>query len=270
MDLFQAFVLGAVQGITEYLPVSSSAHLVLVPEFLGWHFEPEQAFIFDVLVQLGTIVGVIFYFAKDLLKIVSSMFYDLVAKKPLQKYESRFGWFVVLATIPAAVAGILLKEHVEAYFASPRSVMFFLLVTAGLLIIAELFSKQKRETVTRKDALWMGFAQVATLLPGISRSGTTIAAGVLSGLSRESAARFSFLMSIPILIGASLVAGRDLLTQSNHVEVLFWPLLVGTITAAVSGYLVIRWFLTFLKTQSLFWFALYCVIVGGGGLIFNG
>ncbi len=270
MDLMQAIILGAVQGVTEYLPVSSSAHLVLVPLLLDWHFPREQAFVFDVLVQLGTLVGVVIYFASDLWKIGTHMWLGLIKRKPLASLEARLGWLVILATIPAAIAGICLKKYVQAYFESPRAVMFFLLVTAGLLILAEFFGKQKRSEVKTKDALAMGFMQVVALLPGISRSGSTITAGVLSGLSKEAAARFSFLMSIPIMIGASLVAGKDLLDSTADFSQMFWPILVGMATSAVTGYFVIRWFLGFLKTQSLLWFALYCAIVGGFGLIFYG
>ncbi|MDA0712889.1 MAG: undecaprenyl-diphosphatase UppP [bacterium] len=270
MDLFQAFVLGAVQGITEYLPVSSSAHLVLVPQILGWHFDSHQAFIFDVLVQLGTLVGVIVYFAKDLWQISIHMWRGLLSKKPLGSYEARLGWLVVLATIPAAFAGVFFKSEVEVYFSSPKAVMVFLLITAGLLIVAEFFGRKKGVLINNKEALSMGFAQCLALLPGISRSGTTIVAGVLTGLSKESAARFSFLMSIPILFGASLVAGKDLLAEGDNLSALLGPLLVGGATAAISGYLVIRWFLNFLKTQSMLWFALYCALVGGVGLIIYG
>ncbi len=270
MDLIQALVLGVVQGVTEYLPVSSSAHLVLVPMLLDWHFPKDQEFIFDVLVQLGTLVGVVVYFASDLWQIAKHVWLGLLRRKPLASPEARLGWLVVLATIPAAIAGICLKKYVQAYFESPRSVMIFLLVTAGLLILAELLGKPKRAEVNTKVALVMGFMQVAALLPGISRSGSTIAAGVLSGLSKESAARFSFLMSIPIMVGASLVAGKDLLDSSINFSQMIGPVLVGMITSAVTGYFVIRWFLGFLKTQSLLWFALYCAIVGGCGLIFYG
>ncbi len=266
----QAAVLGVIQGVTEYLPVSSSAHLVLVPLLLDWHFPKDQEFIFDVLVQLGTLVGVIVYFVNDLWQIATHMWLGLMQKKPLATVEARLGWLVILATIPAAIAGVCLKKYVQAYFESPRAVMFFLLVTAGLLILSEFLGKKKHTEVKTKEALAMGFMQVVALMPGISRSGSTITAGVLSGLSKEAAARFSFLMSIPIMIGASLVAGKDLLESTANFSQMLWPLLVGMTTSAVTGYFVIRWFLGFLKTQSLLWFALYCALIGGSGLIFYG
>jgi undecaprenyl-diphosphatase len=270
MDLTQAVVLGIVQGVTEYLPVSSSAHLVLVPLLLDWHFPHDQEFIFDVLVQFGTLVGVIVYFSRDLWQIATHLCLGLVQKNPLASPEARLGWLVILATIPASIAGICLKKYVQSYFESPRAVMFLLLVTAGLLMLAEFLGKKKSAEVKTKEALIMGFMQIVALMPGISRSGSTIAAGVLSGLSKETAARFSFLMSIPIMIGASLVAGKDLLDSNTNFSQMLFPVLIGMTTSAITGYFVIRWFLEFLKTQSLLWFAFYCALVGGSGLIFYG
>ena len=270
MSIFQAFVLGIIQGVTEYIPVSSTAHLILVPHFLGWKFSESDALVFDILVQMGTLFGVFVYFAKDIWSIACHTLAGLRTGKPLAHPEARLGWLIVLATIPAGAAGLLLKDYVEAYFASPKAVLYFLLLTAMLLIVAELFGKLKRHAVTTNDAIIMGVAQIIALLPGVSRSGSTISAGMLSGLSRDAAARFSFLMSIPVMVGAGLIATKDWLEQSTDPSHLALPLLVGTVTAALSGYLVIKWFLKFLKTQSLLWFALYCALLGGLGIIFYG
>lgn len=269
MDLIQASILGLVQGLTEYLPVSSSAHLVLVPKLLGWNLDPKQAFIFDVLVQMGTLLGVIVYFFKDLCAIAKTMWLDLISGKPLQDPEARLGWFVGVATIPAAVFGLLLKSRIEVYFESIRAVYTFLIGTAIILVLAECLGKPRKTEIKFLDAIAIGFAQVVALLPGISRSGSTISMGVLMGVSKPDAARFSFLMSIPIMVGAGLIGVKDLLGEPVVVEQMLYPLLLGTSIAAVSGYLVIHWFLGFLKTQSLLWFAGYCALIGGLGLLFG-
>lgn len=261
MTNFQAFILGIVQGVTEYLPVSSSAHLVLVPEFLGWDIHGKEAFIFDVLVQLGTLLGVLLYFAKDLLKISLAFLKGLVTLKPFDSDDSKMGWFVIFATIPATIIGLLFKDHIEQFFDSPRAALFFLLITTLLLLSAEYLSSKERSAVIQKDAWYMGLAQSLALFPGISRSGSTISIGMLRGLSREAAAKFSFLMSIPVMLGASLLAVKDLLENEAILEALFYPILVGFFAAATSGYIVIAWFLKFLKTQSLNWFAGYCLFI---------
>lgn len=266
MDLIQASILGLVQGLTEYLPVSSSAHLVLVPKWLGWNFEPKHAFVFDVLVQMGTLIGVIAYFFKDLCEMAKFMWQGLLSGKPLTHPEARLGWLVGLSTVPAAIGGLLLKDEVAAFFDSPKAVLAFLLATGGLLVLAEFLGKGRRTEVKLLDAILIGFSQLVALLPGISRSGATISAGVMFGLSRPAAARFSFLMSIPVMVGAGLVAARDVFSDPVVLREMLEPLLVGTLVSAVSGYLVIRWFLNFLKNQSLLWFAAYCGLVGGIGL----
>lgn len=266
MDLIQASILGLVQGLTEYLPVSSSAHLVLVPKWMGWHFAPKEAFVFDVLVQQGTLLGVLVYFYKDLCEMAKFMWQGLLAGKPLEHPEARLGWLVGVSTVPAAVGGLLFKHEVAAFFDSPKAVLAFLLATAGLLILAEFLGKGRRTEIKLLDAVLIGFSQLVALLPGISRSGATISAGVIFGLSKPAAARFSFLMSIPVMVGAGLVAARDVFSDPVVLQDMLAPVLVGTLVAAVSGYLVIKWFLNFLKSQSLLWFAAYCALVGGIGL----
>ncbi|MBH1988733.1 MAG: undecaprenyl-diphosphatase UppP [Myxococcaceae bacterium] len=269
MDLTQASVLGLVQGLTEYLPVSSSAHLVLVPQWLDWEFEPKQAFIFNVLVQLGTLLGVIVYFFKDLRAIAIAMIRDMISGSPFREPEARLGWMVVLATIPAAVVGLLWKSEISAFFASVRSVYGFLMVTAALLAIAEACNRGVSSKIRWLDAGVMGLAQAFALLPGISRSGATIAAGVGLGLSKTEAARFSFFMSIPVMLGASIVAAKDGVQDMGAFETMVGPILLGMLVAMTSGYLVIAWFMRFLQTKSLLWFSAYCGIVGISGLLFS-
>ncbi len=262
MTFLQSLVLGIVQGLTEFLPVSSSAHLVLVPFILNWSLDPTKAFIFDVLVQLGTLVAVIAYFWKDLIEIFKAVIAGIRSKKPLEEVNSRLGWFIVLATIPAGLGGLLLKSKVEAAFSSPVLTAVLLFVTAVMLTLAEIFSRKERnlEQVTWLDAVVMGVFQLLAIFPGISRSGSTISGGLSRGLKREAAAKFSFLMSIPIMLAAGLLSFLDLVKIPDVGR--FLPVLsAGFVVAAAVGYLSIRWLLSFLKSRSLFPFAIYCAVI---------
>ncbi|HRV92922.1 MAG TPA: undecaprenyl-diphosphatase UppP [Anaerolineae bacterium] len=256
MDLLQAFILGLVQGATEYIPVSSSAHLILVPWFLGW---PDPSFEFEVLVQWGTLVGVFIFFWQDIWAIARGVLQGLAQRQPLATFEARLGWFVVIATIPAVVLGLLFKDFFEAAFAAPAVAGGLLILTAILLTVAEYFGSRAKEleNLTWLDALIIGFWQAAAIMPGISRSGATIGGAVIQGFNRPAAARFSFLMSIPALFGAGLVALVDLLGEGTLAAQLP-AITVGFIAAAVSGYICIRWLLHYLQRHSLYVFAIYC------------
>ena len=263
MTILQAILLGIIQGITEFLPISSSAHLVLTPYFLGWKFPTEQVMPFDVLVQAGTLVAVIIYFWRDLWAVIRGWLAALWQRKPFATPEARLGWYLILATIPASLVGVLIKDQVEAVFHSPRVTGIFLIVTAIILVAAERFSKRNRTftNINWLDALIIGFFQVVSLFPGISRSGSTIAGGMFRHIDRPSAARFSFLMSIPVMIGASLFSLNDLLETPSLTG--FLPvILAGLLVAGIVGYLSIRWLLSFLTKRSLNWFALYCALLG--------
>jgi undecaprenyl-diphosphatase len=259
MNLFQALILGLVQGATEYIPVSSSAHLVLAPWFLGW---PDASFAFEVLVQWGTLVGVFVFFWHDLVVIVKSVIQGLLQRQPLATFEAKLGWLVVVATIPAVVFGFLFKDYFEATYASPAFAGVFLILNALLLTIAERFGSRVRELedYTWLDAIVVGFWQVAAMFPGISRSGATISGAILKGFNRTAAARFIFLMSIPALLGAGIIALKDLLDAGTLTAELP-AITVGFIAAAVSGYLCIRWLLHYLQRHSLYIFAAYCAVV---------
>ena len=263
MTLLQAFILGIVQGLTEFIPVSSSGHLVLVPHILGWNFDHSQAFIFDVLVQWGTLFAVFIYFRRDLIDITMAFSKALLSRKPFATEDARMGWYLIIATIPAVVIGLLCKDLVEAAFSSPRITGYFLLVTAALLVIAEIIGKRNRtmKQISWVDALFIGFSQVLALLPGISRSGSTIAGGMTRNLNRSSAARFSFLMSVPVMLGAGVLAFKDLFALQNTDNFLI-PLLVGFLAALVSGYIAIRWLISYLGKHSLYLFGGYCLVVG--------
>jgi undecaprenyl-diphosphatase len=267
LSWLQAIVLGIVQGLTEFLPISSSAHLVLVPWLLGWTFDPKTAFVFNVLVQMGTLVAVLIYFRADLLAILRAMWAGVLRRQPLAEPDSRLGWMIALASLPAAVAGLVFKDWVEQAFASPLAVCVFLIVNAALMLGAERLARLQRRLndVNAGDALAIGSAQALALFPGISRSGSTISAGIVRGLVRPEAARFSFLMSIPVMVGAGLVAGIDLVRSPASLEQV-GPILAGFTAAAVVGYLAIRWLLGFLARNSLIPFAAYCTAIGVAGL----
>ncbi len=263
MTLLQAVILGIVQGLTEFIPVSSSGHLVLVPHLLGWDFPETQAFIFDVLVQWGTLLAVVVYFWKDLKCITLSFCKGIFSGKPFATADARMGWYLIIATIPAVIVGLLCKDFIAAAFSSPRMTGFFLLLTALLLVIAEQVGKRQRsmDTIKGMDALWIGCSQVLALLPGVSRSGSTIAGGMTRNLDRPTAARFSFLMSVPVLLGAGILAIKDLYAMPN-LDAFLLPLLVGFLAALISGYIAIRWLITYLSKHSLYAFAGYCLVVG--------
>jgi undecaprenyl-diphosphatase len=262
MDLLQALLLGLIQGITEFLPISSSAHLVLVPWLLGWQFDPKAKFVFDVLVQNGTLVAVIVYFWKDLVYMARAVVAGVLQRKPFATQDARLGWFVALATLPAVVLGITLKDFFESVFASPLAVAALLLLTAALLAFSERYGKRLRDltTLTWLDALVIGLMQAIAILPGVSRSGATMAGGLARGLDRPAAARFSFLMSVPVMLGAGLVAVNDLLEIPNFTDYLL-PVTAGFIAAALVGYLSIGWLLAFLRRRSFYGFAIYCVVM---------
>lgn len=262
MTLLQSIILGIIQGLTEFLPISSSAHLVITPYLLGWQIPAQAAFIFDVLVQLGTLLAVILYFRKDLYRILVAVIDGLLHRHPFSEPMSRLGWMLILATIPAVVAGLLFKDPVERTFGSPVAVALLLLVTALFLVVAEVVGKRNRqfETISWKDALVVGLFQAISLLPGISRSGSTITGGMIRDLERPAAARFSFLMSVPVMLGAGTLAIIDLI-QLPDFTVQLPTLLAGFITSAIVGYLSIHWLLAYLVKRRLYLFAIYCVVL---------
>jgi undecaprenyl-diphosphatase len=265
MNIFQAIILGIVQGLTEFLPVSSSGHLALITYFAGWDIPEVEKFTFDVLVHWGTLLAVIVYFWKDIVRIVLDFVAGCLKGQPFVEAQSRMGWFILLATVPAGIAGLLLKKWIEAAFTSPVAVALFLMVTAALLVAAEFIGKRTRNLneMYWKDALWIGLFQMIALLPGISRSGATITGASVRNFERTEAARFSFLLSIPIIVAAGLYQLKDFMEFPALAVIDSLPVvLTGTIVAAVVGYFSIRWLLSFLKNNSLVWFSGYCFMVG--------
>ncbi len=262
MTMLQAFILGIIQGITEFLPISSSGHLVIAPFIFGWDIPADQIFPFDVLVQMGTLLAVIIYFWKDLLNVIKAFVRGIINKNPFADNDARIGWYLIIATIPAMIGGLLLKDIVESAFQSVVATAIFLLVTAFLLVSSEYFGKHNKELhqISWVNALLIGFFQVLSIFPGVSRSGSTIAGGVFQNIKREDAARFSFLMSIPVMLGAGILSLVDLLDIPNLGN--FLPvLIIGFITSGFVGYFSIHWLLKFLNKHKLSVFAIYCIFL---------
>jgi undecaprenyl-diphosphatase len=260
LGLFEALILGIVQGMTEFLPISSSGHLVLLPAALGWD---SPTLVFDTTVHLATLVAVVAVFWHDLLGLIVSWWRGLLKGQPLKTIESRLAWWVILGTVPGILTGLFLEKTFESLFNSPNAVGAFLLLTALLLVLAEVLGRRQREFtgITWLDSLLIGIGQAASIAPGLSRSGTTIAVGMFCGISREAAARFSFILSVPIILGAGLAQLIKLLRYGNASAEA--PLLiVGFIAAAVCGYAAIRLLLAYLRKRPLFPFSAYCVVVG--------
>ena len=262
MTILQAILLGIVQGLTEFIPVSSSGHLVIVPYLFSWQIPIQEAFVFDVLVQLGTLLAVIVYFWDDLLAISRAWLGGLIRGKPFEGPRARMGWYLILATFPAAIAGLLLKDQIEEAFTSIVVTAWFLVGTALLLLVGEWVGKRQRhfEAVTWLDALIMGLFQAMALFPGVSRSGATITGGMARNLERPAAARFSFLMAIPVMLGAGVVTLPDLFAIPD-LGAFFPSMLSGFVSAALVGYLAIRWLLRFLSNNPLYYFSGYLLII---------
>jgi undecaprenyl-diphosphatase len=262
MNLVHAVILGVVQALTEFLPVSSTAHLLVVGELLGQHLDDERFRAFVDIIQSGTTAAVLVYFRKDLWRLLTAGVRSLVRLRPLETPDSRLGWYIVLGTIPAAVAGKLLEERIEAL---GNWVIVGSLVVLGLvLLVAERYARHARDLseVGARDALLIGCGQALALVPGSSRSGTTITAGMLLGLKREAAARFSFLLSVPIILGA----GAYKLYKVRHAfeGQAGWTAatLAGTAVSAVAGYLVIGWLLGWLRTRTTYVFVVWRILAG--------
>ena len=271
MDFLQAVVYGIIQGATEYLPISSSAHLALAPVLLGWD-KPSLAF--DILVQLGTLGAVIVYLRDDLQKMTLAMVAGLKSGRPFDDPWSKKGWLIGAATIPAVIFGLAIKDLVEELAGDPREVLLELLLTGLLLVIAELMARRRAGVAGAPNTLgragFIGCAQALAILPGVSRSGATIAGALAVGIEREEAGRFSFLMSIPVMLGAGMLGIKDLVEQPDLMEKEGAGILISFITAALVGFVVIRWFLGYIRRHSMMGFAAYCIAASLLGLAITG
>lgn len=262
MGSLAAALLGIVQAVTEFLPVSSTAHLLLVGELLGESLGDEKFRAFVTIIQSGTTLAVLVYFREDLWRISSAWLRALADRRPLGTADARLAWYIVLGTIPAAVLGKLLERPIEALGNGviAVSLVFWGLVMAG----AERFATHRRgmEDITAGSALAIGLGQALALIPGTSRSGSTITTGMLLGFSREAAARFSFLLSVPIILGAGVYKLAKALPVLRDEPSWRAATLIGTAVSAVAGYLVIGWLLHWLRTRTTYLFVAWRIALG--------
>lgn len=259
MTVWQALLLGILQGATEFLPVSSSGHLVIIPHLLGW---PEPGLLIDTVMHLGTMIAVIVYLWDDLWRIALAAFNGL-KQRSLVNPDARMAWFLILGTIPAAIIGFLLEDFFEQLFGMPTAAAGFLLGTAALLLLSEFIGRKERPITALSwfDAVLIGIAQTLAIAPGLSRSGSTIAAALLLGYRREDATRYSFLLSVPIILGSGAYQLLKLVLNDAG-DVQFTLLGAGFIAAALTGYVAIAGLLALVRRQSLWPFAVYCGLLG--------
>jgi undecaprenyl-diphosphatase len=274
MPLFQAVLMGLLQGLAEFAPISSSAHLVLVPWLFapalagrGWVGDPGQAF--DAALHIGTAAALIVYFWADWKRILSAWWGHVTGRETWENIQARLGWLIIIASVPGAVLGKLFEKKFEVFFDvdthpwAPGAIGVLLIVMGILLYVADQLGKQARglSRVGTRDAVIIGLSQALALFPGVSRSGATITAGRAVGLNRETAARFSFLMATPITLGAGLVKVVGIRHAAEpHPQMA--ALILGVVVSAVSGYGVIRWLLSYLQRENLSLFVIYRVCFG--------
>ena len=255
MDILQAIALAVLQGLTEFLPISSSAHLILLPVIAGWQ---DQGLAFDVAVHVGTLTAVVLYYRKDLANIISAWIGSLVGKG--FNDDAKLAWYVGLGTIPVGLVGVSLSDTMQEALRSPLVIAGATIVFALLLWWAEKRAKEQRDTITLLDAVMVGLFQAIALIPGTSRSGITITAGLLMGLTREYAAKFSFLLSIPVIALAGSLKALEL--YQSDITVIWDFMFIGAAVSAVVAYLTIAWFLWLLDKIGMMPFVWYRLILG--------
>lgn len=255
MDTWHTIALALIQGLTEFLPISSSAHLILPSELLGW---PDQGLAFDVSVHVGTLIAVLVYFRHEVLAIVRGFFVRITGGPA--STDSRMAFALIIGTIPAGIAGVLFEHAVETTLRSEAVIATTTIVFGLLLGVADRYFRHGRKEVTLTTAVVVGFAQALALIPGTSRSGITMTAGLALGLSRSEAARFSFLLSIPIIVAAGLLKSLELVEQQ---AVVAWgELALAVLVSAGSAYLCIHWFLKLLERIGFMPFVIYRLLLG--------
>jgi undecaprenyl-diphosphatase len=255
----QALVLGVVQGLTEFLPVSSSGHLIIVPYLFGWTDPFITSLAFSVMLHMATLLALLIYFRADWLRLIPAGLAAIRDRSLQDDQDRRLAWLLVVATIPAVLAGIALNDFIESRVREAQLVAVMLVIGAGILWIADRTSTRSKDVaeVTFPAALSIGVAQAFALIPGISRAGISISAGLFLGLTREAAARFSFLMATPVIAGAGIWEARKLLTGEAGVAVAAGPLVIGLVAALVSGLFAISALLRFLRSNSMTVFVVY-------------
>jgi undecaprenyl-diphosphatase len=263
-DLLQAIVLGIIQGLTEFLPISSSAHLRIFPELFGWG-DPGAAF--TAVIQIGTELAVLIYFRHDIWRIGKAWLLSLFKPEYRGQFDARMGWFVIIGSLPIVVLGVLLKDIIEQDFRNLWVVGTTLIVLGVVLGVADRISSDDREIrqITLKDSVLMGAAQALALIPGVSRSGATISMGRFLGFQREAATRFAFLLAIPAVVGAGLFELKEIPGGDNTYG--WGPTVVATVVSFVIGYAAIAWLLRYVTTHSYTPFVIYRVVLGSATLI---
>ncbi|WP_121701337.1 undecaprenyl-diphosphate phosphatase [Streptomyces sp. E5N298] len=270
MSWFESLILGLVQGLTEFLPVSSSAHLRLTAAFSGWH-DPGAAF--TAITQIGTEAAVLIYFRKDIGRIISAWTRSLTDKSMRHDPDARMGWLVIVGSIPIGVLGLTLKDQIEGPFRDLRITATMLIVVGVIIGIADRMAardekggrhrapqqRKELENLGVRDGLIYGLCQAAALIPGVSRSGATISGGLFMGYRREAAARYSFLLAIPAVLASGVFELKDAM-ESDHVS--WGPTLFATVIAFGTGYVVIAWFMKFISTKSFMPFVWYRIALG--------
>jgi undecaprenyl-diphosphatase len=263
--IVQALIMGVVQGLTEFLPVSSSGHLIIVPFLFGWHDPFIDSLAFSVMLHIGTLLALLIYFWADWLRLVPAGLATLRDRSLRGDPDRRLAWLLVAATIPAAVVGFLFNDIIESNVREVGLVAVTLVVGGGILWLADRRGGRARGVadVSFPVAIGIGVAQAVALVPGISRSGISISAARFAGLDREAAARFSFLMATPVTAGAALFELRKLVTGEAGVDVSLEPLVVGMVAAFISGMLAIGVLLRYVRTRSLNAFVWYRLVLAG-------
>jgi len=259
MSLLEAIVLGLVQGLTEFLPISSTAHLRIAPELFGWK-DPGAAY--SAVIQLGTVAAVLIYFRKDIVALVAAFFRGLARREPFGTLESRLAWFVLVGTLPVGVCGLAFKKLIENQFRSLYVISGSLIILALILFAVERYASHQRTLADMgwKDGIIIGLWQALALIPGSSRSGTTLTGGLSLGFKREDAARYSFLLSIPATTLAGVFELKHLLEATERPSAL--SLWVGTLVAFGSGMAAIAWLLSYLRSRTTLVFVVYRVALG--------
>lgn len=259
MDFFRAVVLGLIQGLTEFVPISSSAHLAIFPKFFGWD-DPGAAF--SAVIQIGTELAVVLYFWRDIITIAGGWLRGLFSAEARETLEWRMGWFVIVGSVPIVVLGVLFQDTIKHQFRHVALIAIALILFGLILGFAERWGLKNRpiEKLTMRDAVLFGLAQACALFPGVSRSGGTISMGLLLGYDRRAATRYAFLLAIPAVLGAGIYNLKDIPNQANAYGT--GPTIVATVISFVVGLAVIRWLLNYVSTKSYTPFVVYRIALG--------
>ncbi len=276
MNFIQAILMGIVQGLSEFLPISSSAHLVFTSNFykvfkgIPISAQTNEEIFFDIMLHLGTLIAVLIFFRKDVCDICKALFFAL-KKRNFSEYNAKIGLYIIFGTVITIALALPINGFAEKLVFHPAIVGILLIITAITLFLSEYLSK-KREVISEdidfKKSIWIGLAQGIAVLPGFSRSGWTMATGLFTGLNRQTAARYSFLLSIPIILGASMVYPLVKINISEAITYNWLAIMIGTLVSAIVGYLCIKYFMKFISKFSLNIFGFYCIIMGVFTVIF--